>query len=151
MRPFFEGSLSEFIREPIGSLDTLLAYYQLWGELAENNRNLLIVRYEDMHEDPERELHRVLSFVGLSDVSPETVREAVAFSSFDRMREMELRDQMKNRKLRPAHPDDEESFKTRKGEAGGYRQALTEADIAYADNLIQASQQSLYALGTESG
>jgi hypothetical protein len=148
MRPFFEGGLSEFIREPIGSLDTLLAYYRLWGQLSENNENFLIVRYEDMHEDPERELHRVLSFIGLSDASPETVREAVAFSSFDRMREMERCDQMKNRKLRPVDPDDEESFKTRKGKAGGYAETLDEADIAYADNLIQASQQTLFDLVT---
>jgi hypothetical protein len=144
MQPFFSGSLAEFLDEPIGSFDTMMRYYSLWAERGPVEPNLLIVRYEDMHADPVRELRRVLDFVGLVDVDDAVVEEAARFSSFDRMREMERKGEVQNKKLRPGDPSDEQSFKTRKGRVGGYREELGADQVNVLQQRMRDSLSAFY-------
>lgn len=55
--------------------------------LAESD-NLLVVRYEDMRSDAERELSKMVAFLGLS-VDPVRIRRAVANNSVQSMRQKE--------------------------------------------------------------
>jgi len=144
MKPYFEGTLSEFIREPVGSFETLLRYYHIWTANSVDDPNFLLVRYEDMHSDPVGQLRRVLDFIGLSEVDDASIAEAVAFSAFDRMRDMERSNQMKNHRLHPGDPNDAESFKTRKGRVGGYLDYLSASDIEHLNRRMRASASALY-------
>lgn len=140
----YRGEISSFLREPTGSLDTILAFYKIWYENLEVPEDVLLVRYEDIHEDAERELRRVLDFIGVSDVSDEAVREAVLFSSFDNMRQMEVNDDLDSGMLRPGNGNDEESFKTRKGKVGGYVEYFNEEDLRYLDEKVTAELPSYF-------
>ena len=72
-----------------------------WGTWGENvaswlytrgqSKDFLLLRYEDMMEDPVRELARTAIFLGL-DSDPARIEQAVQRSSADRMREMEKRE-----------------------------------------------------------
>ena len=72
-----------------------------WGTWGENvaswlytrgkTKGFLLLRYEDMMEDPARELTRVAAFLGI-DADPARIQNAVDKSSADRMREMEKRE-----------------------------------------------------------
>ena len=72
-----------------------------WGTWGENvaswlytrgkTKGFLLLRYEDMMEDPARELTRVAAFLGI-DTDPARIQNAVDKSSADRMREMEKRE-----------------------------------------------------------
>ena len=115
---------------PIGGFDSLLRYYTVWEEQRTTPGGFLLVRYEDLHEDAPRELRRALEFVGLTDVSDETIDEAVRFSSFDSMRKMEREQTFRHGKMKPADKNDTESYKTRKGKVGGYVDYLTDDQIA---------------------
>jgi hypothetical protein len=53
-----------------------------------DNRKFLLLRYEDMLDDPERELVKVADFLGL-EATPERLARAVRLSSADHMRELE--------------------------------------------------------------
>jgi hypothetical protein len=53
-----------------------------------HNRKFLLLRYEDMLEDPERELVRVADFLGL-EATPERLARAVKLSSAEHMRDLE--------------------------------------------------------------
>lgn len=144
MKPRFDGSLSEFLHEPVGNFDTLLAFYNLWAARQGFGSRVLVVRYEDMHTNPSGELRRVTDFVGLGEVGEETIAEAVAFSSFDRMKKMERENQMGNSKLRPSDPADANSYKTRKGQIGGYRDDLSPAEIASLDERMRKLLRAYY-------
>jgi hypothetical protein len=144
MKPRFDGTLSEFIHEPVGGFDTLLEFYNLWAERQGLGSRLLVVRYEDMHEDPARVLRRVLDFLNLRDVSEESVTDAVSFSSFDRMKQMEREDRMNNSKLRPGNAADADSFKVRKGQIGGYLNYLTDTEIASLEQRMTKSLRAYY-------
>ena len=72
-----------------------------WGTWGENvaswlytrgkTKGFLLLRYEDMMEDPARELTRVAAFLGI-DTDPARIQNAVDKSSANRMREMEKRE-----------------------------------------------------------
>ena len=58
------------------------------------------------------------------------VETSVDFARFDNMRRMEETGFFGAGALRPKDPDDAESFKVRKGRIGGYREELSDADLA---------------------
>jgi hypothetical protein len=45
-------------------------------------------------------------------------------------------------RLTPANADDEESYKVRRGKVSGYRDYLSDADIAYCSELLERYQYS---------
>jgi hypothetical protein len=115
----YAGTLSQFLHERRGSLDTILAYYNVWAGARHIPSDLLVVRYEDLRRDTERELRRLLDFLGVADVSDETVRESVHFASFENMRKMESTGSVGSGRLRP-RPNDPESTADA---AGGLRRS----------------------------
>jgi hypothetical protein len=92
-------------------------------------KGFLLVRYEDMHADAQRELGRVLDFLGLEEIDQNTINQAVEFSSFKRMRRMESEGKFQTGILNPADEMDKESYKTRKGVVGGFEEYLTTSQI----------------------
>ena len=125
----FEGSLSEFINQPIGGFDTLLCYYNIWADNRSLPAGFLLVRYEDLKADPQRELRRVLNFLGLQIISDSTLAEAVEYASFENMRKMESSGKFQSGMLSPGSQGDQDSYKTRKGQIKGYINYLNEKEI----------------------
>jgi hypothetical protein len=60
---------------------------QSWLE-SRDGTDLWAVRYEDLLQDTQRELERMVRFVGLSS-TPDTLDHAVRASGFDQMRKLE--------------------------------------------------------------
>lgn len=139
----FTGTPAEFLRHPIGGLDTLLTYYNIWADSRAVPRSFCLVRYEDLHVDPVGVLDRVMRAVG--HVTPRGVLErAVDYSRFDKMRQIE--------KAGFARPDidrrqegDDESYKARKGKVGGYREYLSPDDVAYLNRRIAERLSPFFA------
>ena len=59
-----------------------------WISTRQNRSSFLLLRYEDMKKDTERELRRIAAFLGLA-AEPERLQRAISASSLDRMRELE--------------------------------------------------------------
>lgn len=134
----FEGDLPTFLREARGSTTTLIAFMNTWMREKEVPQRLHLLRYEDLRRDPEAELARVLAFCGVENVASETLRGAVETASFERMRALEKSGAAESARLRPADPEDPESFKTRRGEVGGYRNYLNEKEIEELEHRLRA-------------
>jgi len=140
----FDGSLREFLHEPRGSLETILAYYNVWAEQRTSVKDLCLVRYEDLQADAAGSLRRILAFIGLAGVSDADVAEAVEFASFENMRSMEVGDVLGSGRLRARDPRDGESYKTRKGKVGGYVDYLRPAEIAWVEARIRETLEPVY-------
>ena len=137
----YAGTLSEFLRERRGSLDTILAYYNVWARERARLDAFCLVRYEDLKVDTAGQLARLLRFTG-ANVSDAHIAEAVQFGSFENMRAMENADALKSGRLRARDPKDAESFKTRKGKVGGYVDYLTPAEIEWMERKLQTLDPS---------
>ncbi len=132
----FNLSFSEFLRDDVGSLKTYLTFLNSWANTKEVS-DCLIVRYEEMHSDPVTVLRNVFDFAGINDISNESIATAIDFGRFDNMRKLEKSNTLGSDRLRPIDSNDESTYKTRKGEVGGFVEHFSEDDLAYADSLIQ--------------
>jgi len=143
-RDRFAGTPSEFLRHPVGSLDTILDYYNVWAECRGVPGDFCLVRYEDLHRDAAGELERVLRLIGRVPARA-VVDRAVEFARFDNMRALERKNAFGSARLRPADGSDPESFKTRKGVVGGYREYFTPEDLEYLEARIAEKLSPFYA------
>jgi len=136
-KPTFNGSLTEFTNKQVGGYDTILAYYNIWADNRRVPQDFLLVRYEDIKADPTGELRKVIDFLELKTISDDAIAEAVDYGSFDNMRKMETENKFQSGILNPADKKDESSYKTRKGEVGGYMKYLNEKEIEILNRKIQ--------------
>lgn len=95
----------------------------------------LLLTYEGLRAAPEVNVSALIDAVERS-VDRAAVAEAVAFCSFDRMKCLEREGFFQARALQPGAADEPESFKVRRGEVGGYRRYLSEAEAAMVDKLV---------------
>jgi len=140
----FVGDMSSFIRCPRGGVGSMIRFYNIWAENRGVPRDFLLVRYEDLKNDTAAELARVWRFLGLPELSPDTIAAAVAYCSFENMRRMEAQDQLGTGRLRAGDASDPESFKTRQGKVGGYTKYLSPEDIAWIDERVRNELSPFY-------
>ena len=145
----YEGDLSSYVKQPVGGIDTIVRFYNIWNE----NRNLpagfLLVRYEDLHREPQAQLRRIMDFLGLNQVDDQVIQEAVDFAAFDKMRQMEKEDRFKSTSLKPGDAGNPESFKTRKGKIGGYVEYLSPEEIDFLNSRIDQVLGGVFGYGRE--
>lgn len=69
----FNGTMEQLVDEERGGFEAILSYYRLYLEVKPKLQRALLVRYEDMVAAPKQALHRIVSFLGLTSVSYETI------------------------------------------------------------------------------
>jgi len=74
-------------------------YINKWLENNTHNENFLMIRYEDLKEDAERELIRILRFTGLR-IERNNMLSAINASDFETMRNLEKIQQEKHFRLK---------------------------------------------------
>ncbi|EST36757.1 sulfotransferase domain-containing protein [Streptomyces roseochromogenus] len=131
----FTGGLDEYLTEEEGSVKTCLAFWNIWHAHQDVPGSFLLTSYEQLTADTHGELGRVLSFCGLPTVD-EVLGQAVEFASFTSMHSMEESDALGTWRLRPSTPGDPESYKTRRGVVGGFRDYLTSEQTRYVHSLV---------------
>ncbi len=141
----FAGTLSDFIRHDIGGIRSVIGFYNIWAMNRGLPRRFAMIRYEDLHSDPERELRSFVEFLGLPDLGPARITSAVQVGAFENMRALERAGTLPGERLAPAGSDDSEGFKTRRGVVGGYADYMTPDDVRYVDRLIEAELDDFYA------
>lgn len=141
----FDGTFDEFLAQRRGGLEALIAFYNAWAANRQTPRDFLLVTYEDLHQDPHGELRRVLAFLGVPDVSDATVDTAVEYAHFDNMREIESSNALGTSRLAARDADDPDSYKTRRGEVGGYTDYLDGDALAWVNATIREQLDPFYA------
>jgi hypothetical protein len=106
----------------------IIRFMNSWQRESRHVASLLTVRYEDLRDDTDANLRRVLDFLRYhpSDVE---IRDAVSHTTFAKMRERERRGQYKSDILMPADPANPDSYKVRRAKVGGYRDYFTPIEI----------------------
>jgi hypothetical protein len=141
----FSGSLSDFLRHPIGGLRSLVAFYNAWARARTAPAAFMLLRYEALQADPLASFTELLRFFKLPDHGADAVGEAVGFGRFDNLRALEQNDSFFNWRLSPPADGDPEGYKIRRGKVGGFRDYLSGADIAYVDDYLRDTLDDYYA------
>jgi hypothetical protein len=132
----YQDDLSHFVRDRLTGIHKLVAFLNMWIEHRHVPQDFLLLTYEQMHADPFGTARQVLAFLNL-DTDPERVRYAVEESSFTKMKKMETSGTLKEPWMKPGAKGLDNALKVRQGKVGGFRQELSEADIAFVNHVIQ--------------
>jgi hypothetical protein len=136
--------LFDFVMSDAG-LPKVIGFMNLWAKEAPKIRDFMIVRYEDLRARPEAILERLLEFLGTPARAPE-IADAVAFASLDNMKRMEQQRVfwLSGGRLVPKDRNNPNSYKVRRGKAGGYRDDFDAAELAAIDRLVETTLDPLY-------
>ena len=128
----YEGTISEFIRDPYFGAENILKFRNLWRQLKEQlPENILVIDYADMHSNSFYTLEKICDHFNFN-VSKPFLELASRNSTFIKMRSVEESNSYNAPWLRPRNG----FLKTRKGMQGSYKEELSETDIIYLDELI---------------
>jgi hypothetical protein len=132
----FDGTINEFLFQDVGSIDSVIAFYNAWARNRDKVKAFQLLSYEDMHRDPRSELRTAVEFLGIHGVPDAILDKAIEFSSFDNLRKIELTDAFHHERMRPRDQTNPDSFKVRRGKIGGYKDYFSTAEVEYLDTRI---------------
>ena len=113
-------SMFDFAMHPYG-LQHVIELLNEWSDALETVEEVLVVRYEDMRAEPEKEFGRIIDFVD-GPADPEHVKGAVEFGSVKNTRKLETQDKyfLSGSRLTPGEKGNPDSYKVRRAKVGGY-------------------------------
>jgi hypothetical protein len=121
----FQGSLTEFLRDPGFGTPRLVRYLEGWAALLDQPQNL-VLSYESLLVDPYRGLSTIVRWLGLPHDVP--VRDAsVQACTLDSMRRIE----------RSGLDEPEKAWRVRRGRAGGHASEMNPDDIAWVRSVLR--------------
>jgi len=136
--PEGDVDLFTFVARHEAGLVKVIDWMNGWARELPRLRDCLVVRFEDMKADTAGTLQRILSFIGTPG-TPEEIAEAVRFGSFENMRAMEAQNRfwLSGGRMRAADRSNPASYKTRRGEAGGWRKDFTAEQVAEIEAIVE--------------
>jgi hypothetical protein len=124
----FDRFLREFLRGEVNPFTPWHQHVPGWVESSlAGTSNFLLIKFEDMRRNTEQVVNEVLDFLGVV-VDPQTVRDAVANNTVQRMQEKERRSPQLS-DTAPMSNGSEESRFIRSGSVGGWRNRLTDIQV----------------------
>jgi hypothetical protein len=131
-----DGYIETFLKGKVTRFGSWQSHVDSWVNcpLAKNG-NLLVFRYEDLRKDTETGLVEMLNFLGI-ERSRDQIRRAIENNSLRAMREKEEKAKKsgatlgKGTLLRKHNVDREDARFVRSGSVGGWREKLSDAQIA---------------------
>jgi hypothetical protein len=131
-------AIFDLMMDPKAGLEYVVGFLNDWQQARQTRPDLEVVRYEDMHVDPSGQLQRILLALGFEATAAE-LEESVAFASFENMRKLEQQGVLwfGGRSMRKPTGGDENSFKVRRGRAGGWRDYFTGQQVDAIQSYIE--------------
>lgn len=145
----YQGSIGQFIKEERGGFDTLIAYYNAWAASADVPQTFLMVKYEDLHRDAHGELARIFKVLGVAGIKRRTIEAAVNFAAFENMRAMEQDNALNSERLAPGSQTEPQSFKTRKGIFGGFKEELSGSEIDFLNERLEKNLSNFFGYSAQ--
>lgn len=137
----YSGSFAEFVRDPTFGIERIIEFNLLW--LSEPTRFAAfgLLTYEQLHRDTLTRFSEAAQFLTGRQLNEFNLKRAVNRSSFEALHAMELSGEGRKRwgvRLSPGDRLDPESFKTRRGIIGGWRDYFSSGDEEYGTGLLKA-------------
>ena len=137
-------NISTFIRDPACGFPKIIAFMNKWAEEYQKRpQDFIRVRYEDLKIDTKSELQKITQFMGIN-ASEELLHKTVEFGSFQNMRKMEMKEEINDYRMKSGDKNDPNSFRTRKGKVGGYKDELSQEDQDYINNQVKENLDRFY-------
>lgn len=132
-----EVSIADFVLGDQAGLPKIIGWMNHWAAAIETLDQVLVVRYEDLRQDPGSELARIMDFLGTPG-DADQIRGAVEYAAYENMKKLESGNVFWwNRRLRAGDRSNPDSFKVRRAKVGGYRDYFDEAQQQTIETMIR--------------
>jgi hypothetical protein len=140
-----EVSMFDFVMDHDAGLPKIIAFMNLWAEEAPRLKGFFLLRYEDLRADTGTALGRLLEFMGTPG-TPEEIRDAVEFSSYENMKRMEQKKTfwLSGGRMVPKDRSNPDSYKVRRAKVGGYRDYFDDDEVAQIESLVNATLSPVF-------
>lgn len=134
----YGGTMSELIRHPELGVESIVEVLNAWMAEWGGRKNFMLLRYEACRRDADAAFRSVLEFLDVRPIDSAAFAYAREFSSFDNMKKLEAAGRFKAgaKILTPGDAGDPDSFKTRRGVVGGFKDYLNAEDLRNIDRAM---------------
>lgn len=122
-------NLHKFIDKYINKKNSWGNHYESWNKL----QNKIIVKYEDLHRNPNKEISKVVDFLNINK-NVFLIKQAIEYSSFERLSKIEV---VHGRKFLSEKDKSKASKFMRKGQIGSWKAELDDEDIQKIEKLFR--------------
>jgi hypothetical protein len=132
----YRGDLASFLRDPRHGLEKILRFHLMWLEKRDSFRDFAVLRYEALQSDPAGTFEAAARFLEGAVLEEDCVRRAVEAGRFDSMRRLEESGEgeaLFGQALAPGKRGEPDSYKTRRGVIGGWKDYFSADDVAFAE------------------
>jgi hypothetical protein len=136
----YSGNIGSFVRNPRHGFEKIIYFHLIWLYSKHIPKSFLMIKYEDLLSNTFGKMKEILAFLKIKDVSDERLMEIINFAKFENMQTMEKNGYFKEifgEGLTPKNILDFDSYKTRRGIAGGYKDYLIRSDIDYFNKIAE--------------
>ncbi len=140
-----DTSIYDFVMDPDCGVPRIIDFLNLWAQEIPKIDNLLMVRYEDVRVQPEKEMTRIVEFLGM-DPDAAMIKDTVEFSSVENLRKLEKENYFwrSGSRVKAKDPSNPNSFKVRRAKVGGYRDYFDDEQVACIDELVNTHLSDVF-------
>ncbi len=140
-----EVPIYDFVMDRDAGLPKVIDFMNLWARESQRLKGFFLLRYEDLRSNPEETLGRLLDFMGTPG-TPEEIREAVEFSSYENMKKMEQKKTfwLSGGRMVPKDRDNPNTYKVRRAKVGGFRDYFDDDQVAHIEALVNDTLSPLF-------
>jgi hypothetical protein len=133
-------SMFDFVMDQDAGLPKVIDFMNLWASEQSRLKGFFLLRYEDLRSQPEATLEKLLEFMGTPG-TPEEIREAVEFSSYENMKKMEQKKTfwLSGGRMVPKDRNNPNTYKVRRAKVGGYRDYFDDDQVAQIEALVNST------------
>jgi hypothetical protein len=139
-------SIFDFVMSDAAGLPKIMRFMNCWASVLPQIERHHLLYYEELRADQTAALRHLLHFLGEMPTDSE-LADCIEFASVENMRRLELEGASLGSRLRPADPENPESFKVRRAKVGGFRDYFSPAELAVIDNLVKKELSTLFKYG----
>jgi hypothetical protein len=138
--------------DPNCGVPRIIEFLNLWARELPKVKDLLMVRYEDMRTEPEKQLARMVEFLGM-EPDEKFLKDTVEFSSVDNLRKLEKENYFwrSGSRVKARDPSNPNSYKVRRAKVGGYRDYFDDDQVARIDALVSSELSGIFGYAEAPG
>jgi hypothetical protein len=149
--PAHEADISvyDFVKHEGQGLNHIIDFMNGWARELEKIENLLVVRYEDLRARPEREMAKVVEFLGM-EPDQAFLEDMAEYASVESMRKKEQENFFwrSGSRVQAKDVNDPNTYKVRKAKVGGYRDYFDDDLVAELDAMVDSRLMPVFGYTT---
>jgi len=150
--PEEDVSIFDFVLKHPAGLEKTIDFMNGWARERHRLGTFMILRYEDLKADTAGKLDEVTRFIGTPG-DRASLDGAVAYASFENMRKLETANKswLTGGRMKAKDPTNPESFKTRRGKVGGFRDYFSDTEAEAILDYIDTHLDPVFGYGRQTG